>query len=60
MSNILQTLKLNWEEVGKLAGQVISAALKREVTCHAGYDDYDYWAVWIRQEGSAMRIWTRS
>ena len=45
MSNILQTLKLNWEEVGTLTGSVISAALKREVTCRAGFDDYDYWAV---------------
>ena len=45
MSNVMQTLKLSWEEVGTLVGSVISAALKREVTCRAALDDYDYWAV---------------
>ncbi len=45
MSNILQTLKLSWEEVGALVGSVSSAALKREVTCRGGFDDCDYWTV---------------
>ena len=45
MSNILQTIKLSWEEVGTLVGSVISAALKREVICRGGFDDYDYWTV---------------
>ena len=45
MKNILQTLRLSWEEVGMLAGQVISAVLGREVICCGGFDDYDYWTV---------------
>lgn len=45
MKNILQTLKLRWEEVGTLTGSVISGVLKREVTCRAAFDDYDYWTV---------------
>ena len=45
MSNILQTLKLGWEEVGTLIGSVISVVLKREVTCRAALDDYNYWTV---------------
>ena len=45
MSNILQTLKLSWEEVGTLIGSVISVVLKREVTCRAALDDYNYWTV---------------
>ena len=45
MSNILQTLKLSWEEVGTLIGSVISVVLKREVACRAALDDYNYWTV---------------
>ena len=45
MKQICQTLKLSWEEVGSLAGQVISAVLDREVICCGGFDDYDYWTV---------------
>ena len=45
MRNILQTLKLSWGEVGTLTGSVISAVLKREVTCRAALDDYNYWTV---------------
>ena len=45
MSNILQTLKLSWAEVGALVGSIISAVLKREITCRAALDDYNYWTV---------------
>lgn len=45
MKQMYQTLKLSWEEVGMLLGQVISAALEREVICRGGSDDYDYWSV---------------
>ena len=45
MRKILQTLKLSWGEVGTLTGSVISAVLKREVTCRAALDDYNYWTV---------------
>ena len=45
MRNILQTLKLRWDEVGTLTGSVISVVLKRDVTCRAALDDYNYWTV---------------
>ena len=45
MKNILQTLKLSWEEIGTLTGTMISVVLKRDVTCRAAFDDYNYWTV---------------
>ena len=45
MKQIYQTLKLNWEEIGTLTGTMISVVLKRDVTCRAAFDDYNYWTV---------------
>ena len=45
MSNVLQTLKLSWDEVGTLIGSVITVVLKQDVTCRAALDDYNYWTV---------------
>lgn len=45
MKQIYQTLKLSWEEIGTLTGTMISVVLKRDVTCRAAFDDYNYWTV---------------
>lgn len=45
MQNIYQTLKLSWEEIGTLVGQMISGILGWEITCRAGYDAHDFWTV---------------
>jgi len=38
-------LRLSWEDVGKLAEQILQNFLKIKISCRAGLSDWEYWDI---------------
>lgn len=45
VDHLYQSIKLDWCEIGCLAGQLISDILDRPMRCNGNPDDYDFWTV---------------
>ena len=41
--HIKYAMKLRWDEVAKIIGDIISSHLGRKVVCTAKYEDYNFW-----------------